>query len=128
MTRLLSLKRDVRGAAAIEMAFGLPIFIMMLWAIIQFGLMFRAMAGIQHALGEGARLATIYPRPSDAVIKARISAKVYGIKPGTFVVPNPAPGTGYLDLSVQYSQPTSLLLLPGPTINVTKTKRVWIAS
>lgn len=122
------LKRDDRGATAIETAFALPVFIMMIWAIIQFGLMFRALAGIQHALGEGARLATLYPRPTDAAIKARISAKVYGIQPGIFTVPNPTAGTGYLDLSVNYVQPTSLLLLPGPTINVTKTKRVWIAS
>jgi len=122
------LKRDDRGATAVETAFALPIFIIMLWAMIQFGLMFRAMAGIQHALGEGARLATIFPRPTDAAIKARISAKVYGIQPGVFTVPNPVEGTGYLDLSVNYVQPTSLLLLPGPTINVTRTKRVWIAS
>lgn len=128
MTRLLLLKRDERGATAIETAFALPIFIMMLWAIIQFGLMFRAMAGMQHALGEGARLATIYPRPDDADIKALISAKVYGIQPGTFTVGNPVSGAGYLDLSVRYTQPTSLLLLPGPTIDVTKTKRVWVAS
>ncbi len=128
MSRVLRLKSDERGAAVIEMAFGLPVLIIILWAIIQFGLMFRAMAGIQHALGEGARLATIYPRPNDADIKARISAKVYGIQPGTFTVINPVAGKGYLDLAVHYTQPTSLLLLPGPTIDVTKTKRVWVAS
>ena len=33
----------------------------MLWAIVQLGLMYRANSGIQHALGEGARYATLYP-------------------------------------------------------------------
>jgi Flp pilus assembly protein TadG len=124
----LLLTRDERGAAAIETAFALPIFIMLLWAIIQFGLMFRATAGMQHALGEGARYATIFPRPADADVKAFVKAKVYGIGPGTFADPVITSGPGYLDLSVNYKQPTSLLLLPGPTIDVTKTKRVWVAS
>ena len=34
----------------------------------------------------------------------------------------------YYDLKVTYSQPTSLLLFPGPTINVTRSKRVWTAA
>lgn len=128
MIVLARLKRDERGATAIETAFALPVFIMILWAVLQFGLMFRALAGIQHALGEGARLATIFPRPTDAAIKTRMAEKVYGIQPGVFTVPEPVSGTGYVDLSVNYVQPTSLLILPGPTINVTRTKRVWIAN
>jgi hypothetical protein len=28
---------------------------------------------------------------------------------------------------VDYAQPTDLLLLPGPTITVSRSKRVWVA-
>ena len=45
------LKRDERGGAMVETAFALPILIIMIWMIAQLGLAFRAMAGIQHALG-----------------------------------------------------------------------------
>ena len=131
MRKLLKLRRDDRGAAVIEMAFALPVLIIMIWAIVQLGLVFRAMSGIQHALGEGARLATLYPQPDNDAIKDEIEAAVYGIGPGEFTIAEPAAGiadaTGYLDLTVSYTQETDLLLLPGPTITVSRSKRVWVA-
>lgn len=131
MIRRLRLARDTRGATVIEMAFALPALIVMMWMVIQLGLVFRAMSGIQHALGEGARYATLYPQPTDAQIKNKITAAVYGIGPGDFNISDPVPGaisgSGYLDLNVTYTQSTDLLLLPGPTISVSRSKRVWVA-
>ena len=132
MKKLLSIKRlDDRGAAVIEMAFALPILIMMMWMIVQLGLVFRAMSGINHGLGEGARLATLYPQPTDEAIKTKISDAVYGIGPGDFEIEDPVAGVNlganYLDLEVTYSQKTDLLIVPGPTISVTRSKRVWVA-
>ena len=125
------LGRDESGAAVIEMAFALPAMIMLIWMIVQLGLVFRAMAGIQHALGEGARLATIWPVPDTDAIQTRMDEAVYGIGPGDFDIPDPVPGTAdgsaYLDLEVTYSQDTDLLIIPGPTIEVSRTKRVWMA-
>lgn len=127
-----SLCRHQRGVATIEMAFALPTLIIMLWMIFQLGLVFRAMSGIQHGLGEGARLATIYPKPTNTAIRDKIQATVYGIGPGNFNIPTPVSGTsagsGYVDLQVTYTQGTDLLLLPGPTISVARSKRVWVAS
>jgi len=131
MIRLKNLRRDKRGAAVIEMAFALPAFIVMLWMVVQLGLVFRALSGIQHALGEGARAATIWPVPDVDDIEDRMEAAVYGIGPGNFDIPTPAEGTAdgsdYLDLTVTYSQNTDLIFLPGPTINVSRSKRVWKA-
>lgn len=126
------LTSNERGAAAIEMAFALPALIILIWMVVQLGLMFRAMAGIQHSLGEGARLATIWPQPTDDQIEAKMEEAVYGIEPGTFTIHPPDAGLSdageaYLDLQVSYTQPTNLLLLPGPTINVSRSKRVWVA-
>src|SRR4029450_12311585 len=118
MRMLARLRRDGRGAAAIEMAFALPALIVLMWMIVQLGRVFRAMSGIQHGLGEGARAATLYPKPSDTVIRNKISDAVYGIGPGHFVVATPvtgnADGANYLDLKVTYTQSTDLLLIPGP--------------
>lgn len=132
MKMLFSTKRlDDRGAAVIEMAFALPILIMMMWMIVQLGLVFRAMSGINHGLGEGARLATLYPQPTDDAIKTKISDAVYGIGPGSFTIKDPVAGVdlgaNFLDLEVTYTQETDLLIIPGPTINVTRSKRVWVA-
>ena len=124
--------RNQRGAAVIEMAFALPALIVLMWMIVQLGLVFRAMSGIQHGLGEGARYATIYPQPDASQIRSRIADAVYGIGPGSFTIATPVQGTAdganYLDLQVSYSQETNLLVVPGPTITVSRSKRVWVSS
>jgi hypothetical protein len=129
--KIRKLLRNEQGAAVIEIAFALPAFIVLLWMIVQLGLVFRAMSGIQHALGEGARAATLWPVPDVDDIEDRMNDAVYGIGPGEFTVveavPGEADGSDYLDLEVTYSQPTDLLLLPGPTISVSRSKRVWVS-
>lgn len=132
--------RDQKGAAAIETAFALPVLIVMLWSFVQLAEMYRAVAGIQQALGQGARYATLCTSPSTSgcsapstsSVQTNIKNSVYGIGPGTFNVLTPTVGTSggayYYDLTVCYTQPTSLLLVPGPTIKVSRSKRVWIAA
>jgi Flp pilus assembly protein TadG len=131
LKHLKRLRRDQGGAAAVEMAFALPAMIILIWMIVQLGLVFRAMSGIQHSLGEGARLATIWPAPDTDAIQTKMNDVVYGIGPGTFNIPTPTAGTAdgadYLDLQVTYTQPTDLLIIPGPTITVSRSKRVWRA-
>jgi Flp pilus assembly protein TadG len=130
--RKLGLIRDVKGAAVIEMALAIPILLQLLWIVYQGGLIFRAMSGIQHGLGEGARYATLYPQPTNTQIHDKIAQAVYGIGPGSFSISTPAPGTAdganYLDLQVSYTQETNLLVVPGPTITVSRSKRVWVSS
>ena len=131
--------RNESGAAAIEMAFALPVMIVMIWAFVQLAQVYRAMAGIQQALGQGARYATLClspttsgcTTPTTTQVKTKISNAVYGIGPGTFAVVDPVSGTSgtakYYDLKVTYTQPTDLLMFPGPTISVSRAKRVWVA-
>jgi Flp pilus assembly protein TadG len=138
MMLLRRIRRDDKGVATIEMAFALPILIVMIWMFVQFAQVYRALAGIQQALGEGARYATLCipgntgcSKPTTDQVKTKMSAAVYGIGPGTFdpptVTPSLTAGENYYDLKVSYSQPTSLLLFPGPTVNVSRSKRVWVA-
>ncbi|MEO7655140.1 MAG: TadE family protein [Sphingomicrobium sp.] len=132
MIRMFRLRKDAKGAAAIEMALAIPILLELFWLIFQAGLVFRAMSGIQHGLGEGARYATLYPQPVNSQIKTKISDTVYGIGPGNFTIATPSPGTAdganYLDLTVSYTQDTDLIFIPGPTITVSRSKRVWVSS
>jgi Flp pilus assembly protein TadG len=133
------IRRDEKGVAAIEMAFVTPILIVMIWMFVQFAQIYRALAGIQQALGEGARYATLCLNasasgcgsPTTDQVKTEIKNSVYGIGPGTFDEPTVTKGTSgtsnYYDLTVAYRQPTSLLLVPGPTVSVSRSKRVWIA-
>ena len=119
-----------RGSAIIEIAVALPALIILMWTIVQAGLVYRAMSGIQHGLGEGARYATLYPQPTTTAIQSKITSTVYGIGPGSFTIATPVAGTldggKYLDLKVTYSQATDLLIIPGPTVSVSRSKRVWV--
>src|SRR5687767_10877189 len=140
MSRLLTLRRSEDGAATIEMAIALPTLILFIWGIFQVGVAFQANAGMQHALGEGARLATLCVNPTPAAgcgmptndqIKTKIDAKKFGVNVGTFSEPavtdGPA-GSNYKDLSVTFTMPTNFLFFNGPNVNITKTKRVYIAN
>lgn len=140
MNRVPRLARDEHGVAAVEMAFALPVLIVMLYMFVQLGQVYRAMAGIQQALGEGARYATLCLNPSASgcsiptglQVHDKVLATVYGIGPGSFDVNTPTVQTEgttgkYYDITVTYTQPTTLLLFPGPTIDVSRSKRVWLA-
>ena len=138
MRKLLSLWRDKRGAAVIEMAIAVPTLVLFLWGIFQVGIAYQAKAGMQHALGEGARLATLCINPSaggcstptNDAIRAKIQDKVFGTNVGTFSTPIVADGpsgSGYKDLSVTFTMPMNFLFFNGPTVSITKTKRVYVA-
>lgn len=136
MKQLLLRLRDNRGAAVIEMAIALPVLVLFLWGIFQLGIAFQASAGMQHALGEGARFATVCQNPTAAgicgtatndEIKARINDKVFGTGVGTFQVNDIVDGADYKDLSVTFRMPTNFLFFDGPQINLTHRKRVYVA-
>ena len=132
--------RNQDGAAAVETAFALPILILMIWIFAQLGQVYRALAGMQEALGEGARYATLCLNPSSTgcgaptadQVKTKIQNDMYGVGAGSYSVATPVSGTSdgaqYYDLTVTYTQPTSLLVVPGPTINMSRSKRVWVAT
>ena len=131
MTRILRILRsDSKGAAAIEFAIAVPVLTVMIWGMFQVGLIFQANAGMQHALGEAARYATIFPTPNDTDLQTRITAKKFGLGNGTWGTPtivNDA-AAGTKTITVTYSQPTDFLLFAGPTVSMTKTKVVYVSA
>lgn len=51
--------RNEKGASAVEFALVLPIFVMLVFGIFQFGIAFNNWIAITHAAREGARLAAV---------------------------------------------------------------------
>ena len=130
MQRMAKLLRDKSGAAAIEFVVAVPVLVVMIWGMFQISLLFEANAGVQHALGEAARYATIYPTPSDTNIKATITAKKFGVGNGTWsepVINNANLADGYKVITVKYAQPTDFLLFNGPSVTITKSKTVYLS-
>ena len=140
MRKLIALRKDDSGAAAIEMAIAVPVLVSFLWGIFEIGVASEAIAGMQHGLGEGARYATLCLTPNSSgtctiptndQISTVINNKVFGTGIGTFSSPSVTDGpsgSGYKDLSVTFSMPMNFLFFMGPTITLTQTKRVYLAN
>jgi Flp pilus assembly protein TadG len=140
MNRFVQLLRDERGATIVETAFALPVLLMMIWGIFQFGMVLNGNAGMQHALGEGARLATLCLNPTVATgcgtptnqqIIERMQSARFGTGYGTFGTPtvqNGPAGTNTRILTVTYTMPLNFLFFAGPTITFTRSKTVYMAS
>ena len=137
MNLLRRLLRDTRGANLVEFAIALPVLVLFIWGIFQIGLVYQALAGMQHALGEAARYATIYPTPSDTAIRAKVTSRKFGTYNGTLVtlqITDNTTGSGASlkvvskDLTLTYSQPTDFIFFNGPTVNLSKSKRVYLSS
>ena len=129
MTRLRQLAADRAGSSAIEFAISVPVLVMLIWGICQVGLLYEANSGMQHALGEGARLATIYPTPTDTQIQSKITSAKFGLGNGTWSTPTIATDTTAKTktITVNYSQPTDFLFLPGPTVTLSASKVVYLS-
>ncbi len=133
MTRFKQIRGDERGVALIEMAFALPILLLFVFGIFQFGVILQANAGIQHALGEGARYATLYPKPADNLIQSRMADEVFGLNVGTFSAPTvttPAAGvcTNCRLLTVNYTVTPNFIFFSGPAITLVRSKRVYVSA
>jgi hypothetical protein len=60
-------RRPDRGAAAVEAAFALPILLLIVFGIIDFGRMANAQINVTEAAREGARVASFGDNPTDRV-------------------------------------------------------------
>lgn len=126
---MTSFFRDIRGATTIEIALILPVFLMMIFGTIQLGMIFMGQAGMSHALGEGARMATIFPTPSDASIKKKMEDDVFkAANFGQYTVSEPARTGLYMTLHVKYVMPMNFFMVSLPNIVLEKEKVVYTAS
>lgn len=71
------LLKSQKGQALVEMAFILPLLIMLLFGIIDFGRIFHAYLTLDHAGREGARLASLQDEDSD--IQTKIDSYAAGL-------------------------------------------------
>ena len=69
-----NLGTDQKGLGAVEFALVAPVLLGFILGLTQLGMIFFANADLHNAMGSGARLAAIWPRPTDDVIKARITS------------------------------------------------------
>lgn len=123
-------RRCARGSVAAEFALALPVLVLFLAGVAQLGVLFAANAGLQQAVGEGARLATIYPRPSDATITARIQKASFALNSAYLSTPTlthgQSNGVSYVDISLTYRPTLNFIFFRGPTISITRSRRAYL--
>lgn len=133
MNVLRNLHRDTHGSASVEFAIAVPVLVSFIWGIFQMGMLMEANAGMQQALGEGARQATLWPTPSDTTIQSTITSAKFGVSGGTWSTPTidnthvAAANGGYKIITVTYSQPTNFLFFNGPSVTFTASKTVYLS-
>lgn len=129
MTRRNPLIRDSRGAAALEFAIIAPVFFAVIFGIAQLGLLFFANAGLGNAVAEGARLASLYPRPTNAQITDRITQKRFGLDPvhivGPSIVDGTLDGASYAEITMRYNAPMNFVFFRMAPVTLTKSRRVY---
>ena len=124
------LAADVRAASAVEFALSAGILVLMLVGIAQVGILFMANAGLRHAVGEGARLSTIFPTPSDSTIIAKVSSTRFGVNPayiqeGPNVTHGVENGATFTEVSMTYSVPLNFVFFKIPGVTLTETRRAF---
>jgi Flp pilus assembly protein TadG len=139
MTRKLQLIRcDEHGSTVVEFAFAMPVLASLLYGLATLGMFFEANAGIQHALGQGARYGNLClddtagtcTLPTSTDIKKLVNSSLYGAASGDFDAPTVDTSTasnGYITVTVTYHHTLSFLFFNGPTETLTRSKRVYLA-
>lgn len=133
MKRLAArLRRDRSGVTAIEFAILAPLLVFIIIGIAQMGALFYAHAALRNAVSEGARFATIHPRPTTDEVIARINANRPSGAAGTFGTPtvtytrNATTGYWRADVSMTYSATLDFVLLKMPmTLSYSRQANVY---
>jgi len=128
---LRRLARDCRGATILEFALIAPVLLAMLLGIALLGIVFYAEAGLRSTVEDAARYATIWPRPSQAQIEARITAKQFGMDSANIVGPTVTFNTSttpyYVTITMGYNI-TINYILGSQTIALSETRRAYVSS
>jgi Flp pilus assembly protein TadG len=124
--------KDAKAAALLEFAFAAPVLIVFMIATAQIGTFFFARSGLKSAVAEGARYATIFPRPTNQQIADRINARRFGLdttKVSAPVVTDCVVGTRpCINIQMSYTASIDFILFQTAPITVVETRRAFIQS
>jgi Flp pilus assembly protein TadG len=138
MIRLLS---DKRGAIVVEMAFSIPIMVMLMIGILQFALVLQASGAMRNAIGQGIRYAKVHPLedpddPSEvAALKGEVEAVAReglagvdksGIKTLQYTTGTDANGIEYGTITMTYELKPLIPFATIPPIELTQTRTGYL--
>ncbi len=95
--------RDDAGAAAVEFALVLPILVMLLFGIMQFGIVYDAQITVDHAAREGARMAAVGGNVAGAVAAQTTGLDASKVSLTGPTLKNDATRGDYYEVTVKYA-------------------------
>lgn len=131
MTPRRAIRDDARGATIVELAFALPVLVMLMVGILQCGIVLHATGGMRHSLGEGVRYARVYRDATADEVLARIRSHYSGIKAEnvkslTFTRGTTASGAEFARASMTYAPSLVIPFVPASAITLSQTKLIYL--
>lgn len=124
------LVRDKKGVSAVEFALILPLLIVLIVGIVQMGILYFAHAGLRNLVAEGARYASISPRPTDTAVKARLAQGGFGLTSSKLKTPaityGNTNGNEWADISVSYTVHLNFIFWTPAPFDIEEKRRVFI--
>jgi Flp pilus assembly protein TadG len=124
------LTEDKKGVGAVEFALVLPLLILIIVGIAQMGTLYFAHAGLRNLVAEGARFASISPRPTEVAIKNRINRGGFGLIPANLGQPaityGNTDGHNWAEITVRYSVQLNFIFWSPAPFQIEEKRRVFI--
>lgn len=119
-----------KGGALLEFALAAPVLIAFIIATAQIGIFFFARSGLKSAVAEGARYATIYPKPTNQQVADRINARRFGLdttKTSAPTVTDCMVGTRpCINIEMSYTSRINFIFFETAPITVVETRRAFV--
>lgn len=137
MTGLNGIIRRIRddrsGSLGFEFALAMPILVTLMLGILQFAMVLHASGAMRNAMGEGLRLAKVYPTATADEVYAEtrdefVGVAHSGIKRLLFTRGTATNGAAYGRLVMTYELKPMLPFAPIPAITLQETKQVYLQS
>jgi Flp pilus assembly protein TadG len=133
MSMIRNLRRDEDGAGAVEFALVAPALLGFIIGLTQLGMLFFANADLHNAVAAGARVAVVFPRPSDSTVIGKITSmltKLDQTKLSTPTITHGTDGNGndYEDIAVTYQVPLNFIFFMTPAITLRENRHVYVQS
>ena len=104
--------------------------LMILVAFVQVGVLFFANAGLQNAVGEAARAATLWPRRTEAQIEQELMDSRFGLNADLMDEPvftyGREGGQDFVEITVTYTPNLNFIFFEVPGVTLTQTRRAYL--
>lgn len=126
-----NLRKNTSGVAAIEFAFAAPLLVMLMIGVLQLGMVLHANGGLRHAVGEGVRLAKVYPTATETQVLDEVKSSYSGIDPAnvktlTFERGSTIAGARFASISMSYEVDLVIPFAPVPPIILSQSRTVYL--